>query len=68
MPELIKTSLPRREKRQVQSHQLLCQSARGLMSRYIIENRLTQPEQLTAFNSEGYFFDEEASGNGELVF
>ncbi|KAE9779236.1 peroxide stress protein YaaA, partial [Escherichia coli] len=20
------------------------------------------------FNSEGYFFDEEASGNGELVF
>ncbi|MGV4317651.1 peroxide stress protein YaaA [Citrobacter freundii] len=42
--------------------------ARGLMSRYIIENRLTQPEQLTAFNSEGYFFDEEASGNGELVF
>lgn len=38
------------------------------MSRYIIENRLTQPEQLTAFNSEGYFFDEEASGNGELVF
>ncbi|MCS5880256.1 YaaA family protein [Klebsiella variicola subsp. variicola] len=25
------------------------------MSRYIIENRLTQPEQLKAFNSEGYF-------------
>lgn len=42
--------------------------ARGLMSRYIIENRLTQPEQLKAFDSEGYFFDEEASGKGELVF
>ena len=42
--------------------------ARGLMSRYIIQNRLTKPEQLTAFNSEGYFFDEEASGKGELVF
>lgn len=42
--------------------------ARGLMSRYIIENRLTQPEQLTAFDSDGYFFDEEASGKGELVF
>ena len=42
--------------------------ARGLMSRYIIENRLTQPEQLTAFNSDDYFFDEEASGKGELVF
>ena len=42
--------------------------ARGLMSRYIIENRLTQPEQLKAFDSEGYFFDEEAPGKGELVF
>ncbi len=42
--------------------------ARGLMSRYIIENRLTTPEQLTAFNSDGYFFDEDASGSGELVF
>ena len=31
--------------------------ARGLMSRFIIENRLTKPEQLTGFNSEGYFFD-----------
>ena len=43
--------------------------ARGLMSRYIIENRLTQPEQLTRFNSEGYFFDAEASGQkDEMVF
>lgn len=40
--------------------------ARGLMSRFIIENRLTKPEQLTGFNSEGYF--DEASSNGELVF
>ncbi len=42
--------------------------ARGLMSRFIIENRLTKPEQLTGFNSEGYFFDEASSSNGELVF
>ncbi len=42
--------------------------ARGLMSRYIIENRLTKPEQLTAFNSEGYFFDEAGSNAHELVF
>ena len=31
-------------------------------------HRLTKPEQLTDFNSEGYFFDEDASGKGELVF
>lgn len=42
--------------------------ARGLMTRYIIENRLTTPAQLTGFNSAGYFFDQEASTTGELVF
>ncbi|MGR4050350.1 peroxide stress protein YaaA [Kosakonia cowanii] len=42
--------------------------ARGLMSRYIIEQRLTKPEQLTEFSSEGYFFDEAASTPDELVF
>ncbi len=42
--------------------------ARGLMSRFIIENRLTKPEQLTAFDREGYFFDEETSTQDELVF
>lgn len=42
--------------------------ARGLMSRYIIENRLTRPEQLARFDSEGYFFDADASGQDELVF
>lgn len=42
--------------------------ARGLMSRYIIEQRLTKPEQLTGFNREGYFFDEAASTPDELVF
>ena len=42
--------------------------ARGLMSRYIIENRLTTAEQLTGFASEGYFFDPQSSGENELVF
>ncbi|MGG8291458.1 peroxide stress protein YaaA [Klebsiella sp. 141130] len=42
--------------------------ARGLMSRYIIENRLTRPEQLQKFDSEGYFCDAQASEKGELVF
>ncbi|WLI75535.1 peroxide stress protein YaaA [Kosakonia sp. H02] len=42
--------------------------ARGLMSRYIIEQRLTRPEQLTGFDREGYFFDEETSTPDELVF
>ncbi len=42
--------------------------ARGLMSRYIIKNRLTQREQLLGFNLEGYAFDEADSKGNELVF
>ncbi|MEJ5178448.1 peroxide stress protein YaaA [Erwinia sp. MYb416] len=42
--------------------------ARGLMSRYIIENELTQPEQLKKFDVDGYAFDADASKGNELVF
>ncbi|WP_127959978.1 peroxide stress protein YaaA [Serratia microhaemolytica] len=42
--------------------------ARGLMSRFIIKNRLTTREQLTGFNLAGYCFDADASTQSELVF
>ena len=42
--------------------------ARGLMAKYLIENQLSQVEQLKVFNSEGYYFDAESSSNNELVF
>ncbi|PVZ88939.1 peroxide stress protein YaaA [Serratia sp. S1B] len=42
--------------------------ARGLMSRFIIKNRLTQPQQLMDFNLEGYGFDEASSKGNELIF
>lgn len=42
--------------------------ARGLMSRYVIQHRLSQPEQLTQFNLAGYFYDADASSENELVF
>ncbi|MBE8596647.1 peroxide stress protein YaaA [Xenorhabdus sp. BG5] len=42
--------------------------ARGLMSRFIIQNQLTDPAQLVAFNLEGYTFDESLSKRDELVF
>jgi hypothetical protein len=38
------------------------------MAKYLIENQLSQVEQLKAFNSEGYYFDAESSSNNELVF
>lgn len=42
--------------------------ARGLMSRYVIENRLTLPEQLAHFNLDGYAWNEAMSSTTELVF
>ena len=42
--------------------------ARGLMARYAVEHRLDQPEQLKAFDSEGYAFDAQASNDSTYVF
>lgn len=42
--------------------------ARGMMTRFIIENRLTDPEGLKAFDAEGYAFAEELSEKDRWVF
>ena len=42
--------------------------ARGLMSRFIIKERLTQPKQLEEFCLEGYQYDASRSQGNELVF
>lgn len=42
--------------------------ARGLMARYIIDKRVAQPEQLKAFDYEGYVFNEAMSEGDTWVF
>lgn len=42
--------------------------ARGLMARYVIENKITDPEKLLAFDSEGYAYDAAISTAKKLVF
>ena len=42
--------------------------ARGVMARYIIDNRITDPETLKAFNGSGYYFSEEHSKGPQWVF
>ena len=42
--------------------------ARGLMSRFIIENNIVLPSDLKEFNEEGYSYNEYLSSNIELVF
>ncbi len=42
--------------------------ARGLMSRYIIQNRITEVEQIKNFDVENYRFSEELSDENSWVF
>lgn len=42
--------------------------ARGAMARYIVQHRLTAPEELKRFDSDGYVFDAKASDGPRLVF
>ncbi|MFM5017395.1 peroxide stress protein YaaA [Aeromonas veronii] len=42
--------------------------ARGMMARHIIKHRLTEVEQLTGFNAEGYYFVPEESDANTLMF
>ncbi len=42
--------------------------ARGLMSRYIIQNQLTNPEDIKQFDIGGYQFSEDSSSQDEWIF
>jgi cytoplasmic iron level regulating protein YaaA (DUF328/UPF0246 family) len=42
--------------------------ARGLMAAYIIQNRLNEPEQIKAFNLDGYYFSKEQSKGDQWIF
>ena len=42
--------------------------ARGLMTRHVVLNRMTDPEEMKTFNAEGYAFAPEASDDSTWVF
>ena len=42
--------------------------ARGLMARYIIDNRITEPEALKSFSEAGYYYSDEQSRGDQWVF
>jgi cytoplasmic iron level regulating protein YaaA (DUF328/UPF0246 family) len=42
--------------------------ARGLMSRFIIKNKIVSPDELKDFNEEGYDYNEYLSSDVEWVF
>lgn len=47
---------------------LKAKRARGLMTRYIIQNKINNPEELKEFNEEDYEYNEELSSEKEWVF
>jgi cytoplasmic iron level regulating protein YaaA (DUF328/UPF0246 family) len=42
--------------------------ARGAMARYIVENRLTQPDDIKGFSTGGYTHDPDLSEGDKWVF
>ena len=42
--------------------------ARGLMSRYMLENQSSTPDQLKEFSGEGYIYDANRSNEDQIVF
>jgi cytoplasmic iron level regulating protein YaaA (DUF328/UPF0246 family) len=42
--------------------------ARGLMTRFIIQNQISDPENLKAFDGEGYYYNNELSTESKPVF
>lgn len=47
---------------------ILAKKARGMMSRFIIQNRLKKAEDIKHFSMEGYSYDDNLSSGNELVF
>ena len=42
--------------------------ARGLMARYMIDNRITRPAQLRQFDIDGYAINDALSSDDEWIF
>lgn len=47
---------------------MYAKKARGMMTNYIIKNKIDHPTDLIGFNAEGYYFNPKLSTNNELIF
>jgi len=57
-----------RENGEIKIMSLFAKRARGMMARWIVQNRITDPEQLKSFDVDGYAFQAAASEGDEWVF
>lgn len=47
---------------------IYAKKARGLLSRYIIQNKLSDPQEIKSFSEDGYRFNKTLSKGNDLVF
>ncbi|PKP44605.1 MAG: peroxide stress protein YaaA [Bacteroidetes bacterium HGW-Bacteroidetes-12] len=47
---------------------MYAKKARGAMASFILKNKITKPEELTAFDIDGYLFNKDVSNENEFVF
>ncbi|MBL7968625.1 MAG: peroxide stress protein YaaA [Prolixibacteraceae bacterium] len=65
---IITPSFKENKNGQYQMVSFFAKRARGLMSRFIIQNRITNPEEMKAFDMEGYYFNNQLSTENNWVF
>jgi cytoplasmic iron level regulating protein YaaA (DUF328/UPF0246 family) len=65
---IITPSFKEHKEGQYQMVSFFAKKARGLMSRFIIQNQITDPEEIKAFDLEGYFFNNQLSKGDNWVF
>ena len=53
---------------QLRALMVYAKKARGMMARWVIENRITDPADLVKFDAGGYRFTEDGSKPGDLLF
>jgi uncharacterized protein len=53
---------------QYQMVSFFAKRARGLMSRFVVLNNITNPEEIKAFDMEGYYFNNQLSNENDWVF
>lgn len=53
---------------QLRALMVYAKKARGMMARWVIENRITDPADLVKFDAGGYRFEADGSKDGDLLF
>lgn len=65
---IITPNFKEQKKDQYRTVMIFAKRARGAMARYIIENQLSNPEDIKQFNIDGYVYNSEISSDDEWVF